>query len=233
MYMPVSALLRRPSLVSRLLATLPLRVSVVTWSPFRTSWRFPRVSAWPTFIFRAPVIHGLPSVWAVTLEVVWFSKAPEPWLSCIPFSGGRRSAPPECLGARFVCPGGKQYGLSEGLVYRLSPPSSSCILMSGSSTPSANASLASLLMWSSSSVGYGGQVVRWPWQILTRIPLLSVSLSSVDCGKRRRSVDLRNGPLRPEEFPRKSRLSECRVAREWPGLARLWSNRWIFLGSAG
>jgi hypothetical protein len=64
---------------------------------------------------------------------------------------------------------------------------------------------------------HDGQAVQWPWRSFAGVLRLSVSLLLIYSGKLRQSVGLRNGPLVPEGYSRKSYLLECRVLRLPPG----------------
>jgi hypothetical protein len=95
----------RPSLLSRRLATPHFRFFVAIWSPFRPPWIFPPGSAWSVLMFLAPIVIGLPFVWAGTFEVTRLSTTPAFCLSCTPSPGRRRLSSPECHSARIVRPG--------------------------------------------------------------------------------------------------------------------------------
>jgi hypothetical protein len=182
-------------------------------------------------MFLAPFIISLPYVGAVIPEVALFSTAPASCLFrvSLPGVGGDR-LPPLCLGDIFF------WGLAatstacrSASVIVFSPPSSSWILMSGFYTPYSKAISASLPMWSSCSMGYA----RWASSSMAvantcRVLRLSVFMLLIDSGKQRQSVGLRTGPLVPEWYPRKTYLSECRVARLQPGPSGLCLSTSIF-----
>jgi hypothetical protein len=158
MHTPASSLLRRSLLVSRRFATPSVCFFVVTWSQFRPSWGFPRVSAWPIFRFPAPVIFCLPSVGASTLELARFSTAPAFQLPWVPLSGGCNWLPQNVFVLLLwdLAPRNTAYSSSACLKASFtvfSPPLSNATFISWSSTSSANAFPASLLMWSSGRVG--------------------------------------------------------------------------------
>jgi hypothetical protein len=131
---PAFPLFRRHPLVSRRLATPTVRLSVVCPSPFEPSYRFLCVSEVFRLVFCAghrflpfsPEVAGFPQL----------QHASRLW---------SRWAPPECPGTRFFLRGGlatKSTARSLSACLRasftvFSFPSSSCIFMAGSSTPSA------------------------------------------------------------------------------------------------
>jgi hypothetical protein len=111
MYAPAFPLLRRPSLFSRQLAKHSVLFFFVSWSPFRSSWRFPHVSVWPLIVFQAPVIISLPTVRSSIPEVARFSTPPATGLSCVPSLGGGRLVLPVRFSVIYVWSGGYQYSL--------------------------------------------------------------------------------------------------------------------------
>jgi hypothetical protein len=148
-----------PSLVSRLLPTPPVRFSVVSLSPFRYSRRFPSVSRRSIFMFSAPIINFcLPS----NRQLPWKWSA-SPQLQHVDFLAFLRRVGSDRLSqnvpALVLCyPAARSTACRSRARRRasftvFSLPSSSWILMSGFSTPSANALPASRLRCSSGSVG--------------------------------------------------------------------------------
>jgi hypothetical protein len=190
MHTLASALLSRPSLVSRRLGTPPVRVFVVTWSQFRPHWRFPRVSAWPIFMFPVPLIISLPFVGAVTLEVAWLTTAPASCLFCVSLSGGEG-------GVRYP-----RYVLVLFFGVWLLPIRSAVLVLAGGPRLRSFLLLAAveflcrgllpslqrfslLLSLCGLRVEWGrhdGQAVQWPWQSLAGILRPSRSLL-IDSGK--------------------------------------------------
>jgi hypothetical protein len=157
LHRPASALLRRPLLLSGRFDNFPVYFIVVSYSPFGPSWRFSQLSAWSIFRFPAPIIFCLPSVGAVDLEVARLSTTPACYfLASLRRVGGDR-LPQKVLmlvlcrlaAWRTAC---SSRACRSASITDLFPPSSSWILMSWSSTPSANALPASCLMCFSGSV---------------------------------------------------------------------------------
>jgi hypothetical protein len=99
-YAGISPILR-DSLVSRRLATPPVRLYVVSRSPFGPSCR---CVSWRPFVsFSAPVVvFCLPPVGSVTPEVACLPTFPVRRSSFVTSPGWGRSAPPECPGIRVL-----------------------------------------------------------------------------------------------------------------------------------
>jgi hypothetical protein len=180
------------------LATILVRFFVVIWSPFRISWRFPHVSAWPIFMFPAPLNFSLPFVGSVTHELARFSSNLIDLRSFVGF-GGKIGCP---LMSWCWSYGAWRLGIQPvvrvpvwGLRLTFSPLLSAVKFLCRGllSRRWRLFLLLSLFGPSAEWCKCRRQAVKRLWRNLVEILLVSESSFLVDCEKLRQSADLRNG----------------------------------------